>query len=358
MKAKVSAAMIQTAIMAVQRLAPPQTGNLVLEADGKSLVVKSASEVARVRVVLPGEVTGDALFAIPVENLTAAVKGRDELELSLDKGMLVVKGPRYTTKLSTVDAIAVDEKQGKEADGQSWKLTPEQGKWLRTAVQSVSLKSNISIESYMPVSVKLSNKSAFVSCYDNNHMAFVESEEVTGDLEVTLPLDTMNSVLEVFQDVTFTMTVTKNALRVRNKIMDVRLSLPDQGGAEAIAVDAVIGKTQEARKAKGQEIIVARADVQKFLENAKAVAVKERSEVVGSAMDGKLVLSVTTTSGSSKASIKAQTGSAAEFKIDNGFFTEAVSVKGPEELQIKVVTGAFMMVTGKAASHIMALNQS
>lgn len=350
--------MIQAAIQAVNRLAPPQTGNLLLESDGKSLVMKSASDVARVRVVIPGEVSGDALFAVPVENLTAAVKGREELELSLDKGMLVVKGSRYSSRLSTVDAIQMDEPKAKNDEGQSWKLSPEQAKWLKTAVQAVALKSNISIESYMPVSVKLSAKGAFVSCYDNNHMAFVESKEVTGDLEVTLPLDTMNAVLEVFDGVgvAFTMTVTKNALRVRNKLVDVRLSLPDQNGAEVIAVDAVIDKTKEARKASGQEIMVTRADVQLFLDNAKSVAVKERSEVVGAAESGKLVLSVTTNSGSSKASLKAHVSTPAAFKIDNGFFTEAVG-KGKEDLQIKVVDSAFIMVNGKDVTHIMAQNQ-
>lgn len=350
--------MIQAAIQAVNRLAPPQTGNLLLEADGKTLVMKSASDVARVRVVIPGEVQGDALFAISVESLTAAVKGREELELSLDKGMLVVKGARYNSRLSTVDAIQIDEPKAKADEGQSWKLSPEQAKWLRTAVQSVALKSNISIESYMPVSVKLSDKGAFVSCYDNNHMAFVESKEVTGDLEVTLPLDTMNAVMEVFDGigVAFTMTVTKNALRVRNKLIDVRLSLPDQSSAEVIAVDAVIGKTKEARKAAGQEIMVSRGDVQLFLDNAKSVAVKERAEIVGSAETGKLVLSVSTTSGTSKASIKAHVGAPTSFKIDSGFFTEAVG-RGKEDLQIKVVDTAFIMVNGKDVTHIMAQNQ-
>ncbi len=357
MKISVSASIIQEALRVVARCAPPTlTGNVTLESNGKRLLLKSASDTARCVVLIPGSVSGEAMFAIPIDALRDATKGREDLELTLEKSMLVVKGGRYQTKLSTVDAIATDDIEASDKDAATWKLNPDQAKWLKTAVAQVSLKSNVSIESFMPVSVKLSSKAAFVSCYDNNHMAFVSSKDIQGDLDVTLPLDTFNAVLDVFNELECQITVTKAALKVKNKVVNVTLSLPDQEGQEVIAIDSVIEKAKEAMKTEGKAIVVGRSEIQKFLENAKSVATKERSEISVTTEVGKLNLGVVTTSGSSKTTIKADVKAKLKFAVDYEFFSEAVA-KGTEELNIKVVADAFLMISGKTSHNVMALNQ-
>lgn len=357
MKATVDSEMLQEALRVALRLAPPMTGNLTLESDGSKLSLKSASDVARCTIVIPGTVQGEALFAIPTESIRDATKGHKELSLEFDKSMLNVKSGRYSAKLSTVDAIQSDEDsdQSKEKP-QVWKLTTEQASWLKTAVSTIALKPSVSVTSFMPVSVKLTKKAAFVSCYDNNHMTFINSADVTGDLDVTLPLDTFNAVLDVFNKVSCTMYVSSSSLRVRNKLVDVTLSLPSVESDEVIAVDAVIEKAKEALGAKGKAIEVAKSDVVAFLDNARAVATKERSELIADVEPGKLKLSVTTTNGSSKILLKANSKAKGSFKIDFDFFDEAVR-KGAESLVIKLVDSSFIMISGPHAHSIMALNQ-
>lgn len=357
MKCNLESDLIQEALRVALRLAPPLTGNVILESDGSKLKLKSASDLARCSITIPGSVQGEALFAIPTDSLRDATKGRKELEVVFDKSMLNIKNGRYVAKLSTVDAIQTDEDAEPSKDkGQTWKLTPEQATWLKTAVATVALKPSVAEGAFMPVSVKLTKKAAFVSCYDNNHMAFINSKDVQGDLDVTLPIETFNAVLDVFNKVQCTMTVTNSALRVRNKLVDVLLSLPDVDNEEMIAVDTVIEKAKEALAAKGKSIEVAKSELVSFMDNARAVATKERSEIVAEIEPGKLKLSVVTTNGSSKIVLKANTKTKGSFKIDFEFFDEAVR-KGAETLVLKLVDDSFLMVEGRESYAVMALNQ-
>jgi DNA polymerase III sliding clamp (beta) subunit (PCNA family) len=355
MKATIESDLIQEALRVVLRLAPPITGNVTLESDGAKLVLKSASDLARCSVVIPGDVKGEAFFAIPPESLRDATKGRKELLLDFSKSMLNVKSGKYSTNLATVDAIKADEDGESKAKAQTWKLSAEQASWLKSAVSTISLRPGAS-EKVLPISVKLTSKAAFVACYDTNHMSFINSKEVQGDLDVTLPLDTFSAVLDVFNKVQCTMQVSETTLKVKNKLVEVSLALPSRENEEVIEMDAVIQQAKEALATKGKDIEVAKSDVTAFLDNARSVASKERSELTATTEPGKLNLTVTTTNGSSKVSIKANTKASTKFKIDFEFFDEAVR-KGADNLVFKLVTDSFLMVSGKESHSVIALNQ-
>lgn len=357
MKAVVESEIIQEALRVALRLAPPISGNVILESNGSVLKLKSASDVARCSITIPGSVQGEALFAIPPDSLRDASKGHKELSMEFDKSMLNLKSGRYIAKLATVDAIQTEEDTEQSKDkGTTWKVTAEQAAWLKSAVGTVALKPSVSSTTFMPVSVKLTSKAAFVSCYDNNHMAFINSKEVQGDLDVTLPLETLNAVLDVFNKVQCTMTVTNSSLRVRNKLVDVTLSLPSTENEEMIAVDSVIEKAKEALSTKGKAIELSKSELISFLDNARAVATKERSELRAEVEPGKFKLSVSTTNGSSKITLKANTKASGSFSADFEFLDEAVR-KGTDNLTLKLVDDAFIMISGKEAYNIMALNQ-
>lgn len=356
MKAQIQAELIQEALRVALRLAPPMTGNVNIVAHGSKMWLTSASELSRCQILIPGDVQGEALFAISTESLSAAIKGHKELSLDFNKSMLNVQSGRYSSQLSTVDAIQEENEEQKDK-GDTWKLTPEQSTWLKSAVATVALKPSASVATtFMPLSVKLTDKAAFVSCYDQNHMSFINSKDIQGSLDLTLPLDTFNAVLDVFNKVQCSMTVTSSTLRVKNKLVDVSLSLPSAENEEVISVDDVISKAKEALKTEGKSIEVAKSEVVGFLDNARSVATKERSELVCEAEPGKLKLMVTTTNGKSKILLKANTKAKMSFRVDFDFFDEAVR-KGADTLAIKLVDQAFLMIKGKEAYSVLALNQ-
>jgi DNA polymerase III sliding clamp (beta) subunit (PCNA family) len=357
MKCKIESLLLQEALKVALRLAPPMTESVNISVDSNKMYLISASELAKCTILIPGEVEGSAAFGVSVQALSDATKGRSEVELSYDKSMLVVKSGRYQAKLATVDAIQSEEAAKEAGDEQKWKLTAEQASWLKQAVTQVALKPSSVTTTFMPISVSLTDKVAFVSCYDMNHMAFIKSKDVTGDLSLTLPVETINAVLDVFNKTSFSLTVGQATMRIKNKLVDAVVSLPDTDSEEVISVKDVMAKSKEAMTTDGLFIDVARADVQQFLDNARAVIAKERSELSIVGEQGKITLSVNTTNGQVKSTVKADVKKPFKFNIDAEYFAEAVSKCQVELLKLKLVDGAFLMIASKDSSFVIALNQ-
>lgn len=354
MRATIDSDIIQEALRICLRLAAPISGNVTFKTDGPKLYMLSSSELSRCTVLMPCEVTGTALFAISTESLKSATKGRKELEMVYSKTMLNIKSGRYHSSLTTVDAIQVDEDASPE-EGKIWKLSADQAMWLKSAVATVALKPPQNLSTYMPISVRLTDKSAFVACYDENHMAFVNDREITGSLDLTLPIETLNSVLDVFNKLNFSMNVTKSSLVVKNKLVNVILALPETEDEE-LGASAVLGKAKESLKADGLQIELNRNDVLAFLDNARAVATKERAELKIVTDAGKVSMEVSTVNGTSKITIKGGVKKHSVFNVDFEYFDEAVRKCG-DSVIFKVVMDAFISFKTKSAHILVALNQ-
>lgn len=353
MKAQVECSIINEAVRIASLLAPPMTGTITLQSTDKRLYLHSSSELARCRVQLPGTVQGDATFALPISALSDSVRGRKEVSLELVKGVLTLVDGRYKASLSTVDALEIEDFKP-EDEAKKWKLSSDLSTWLFKTVTSIGLKA--SGGSFMPLAIQAGAKSTFVACYDQAHMAFARSTDVQGDLQTVLPFDTMRAVLDVFKGVDCVLHLTKSSLWVSNKMVQVALSLPSADGDEVISIESVLEKAKEAVKADGSKITMVKSDVMTFLDNARAVATKERPELGIASKNGKLQMSVVTNNGQVKALCKAKTAADFSLKIDYEFFAEAVKGSG-DELQLKVVDDAFLMVKRADSYSVIALNQ-
>ena len=353
MKLKLTSALLHSAIKTASTLAPPRDENVSLESDGSKLFLHSASDVARCTINIPCEVSGKNIFGISLATLRDATKGRDALHLVFEQSVLKVKAKGYDADLPTTDALQLDALDPLK-DKVILKLTADQASWLKQAVQAVSLKPTVVLTSYMPVSIKLTDKGAFVACYDDSHMAFINSKEITGDIDVTLPLDTFNSVLSVFSTAAFKLEVSFASLIVSNKLSSVNLNLPEVPKGTPTAAE-VLMKAKEALKMDGSTLTFAKADMLAFLDNARAVSTKERTEVAVKSQDKTLLVSVTTSNGSCKTQIPV-TGKTKAFKIDFEHFDEAIR-KCSDTVEMKVVADAFVSVKASKTYLIVGLNQ-
>ncbi len=354
MKITIESSALQEAIRVAGRLAPPLTGNVTFESDGKKAFLHSASEVNRCSINMPCNVEGKAItFAIGLNALKDATKGRKTLEIVFDKTMCKIKSGSYSCELPTVDALEMET--SKEAvKGTAIKVTADQATWLKSALSTVALKPTALLSFFMPVFIKLTAKGAFVTCYDSLHLAFINSKEITGEMELTLPIDMMMAVLDTFNGSDFKLEVTQSTLYVANKLVKVSLSLPQE--EEGIKGPDVLEKSREVSKINGKEIVVAKQQMLEFFDNARAVATKERSEVTITTDSGKIRLEVNTPNGSSKAIVKADCKVKTTSKIDFEFLDEAVR-KCPDEVSMKLVDGAFISFKLKAATVLVSLNQ-
>lgn len=346
---------LQEALRVIARIAPPVSGNITVDSDGSKLFFRSNSDTSRCSVNLPADVKGKAgNFAVSLSSLRDATKGRKTLEVSYEKTMCRIKSGAYKADLATVDSMELEDSED-EKIGKPVKLSGEQVQWLKSAVATVALKPTQLIATFMPVAIKLTKKGAFVACYDSNHMAFINSGEVTGELETKLPLDILTSVLDAFGKQGFKMQLSKASLYVSNPLVKVVLSLPQEEENE-LQIDEVIAGAKGSKEAKGHEVEVSKTDLLAFLDNARAIATKERSEIKMELGEGKIRLEVQTANGSSKAVIKASAAKKDSVLVDFEFLDEAVR-KCPESVIMKVVKGEFLAIKLKTATVIVSQNQ-
>lgn len=345
---------LHTALGIAARVAVAQDGSVTFAGSKNTLTLHSVGDLSRCALVIPADVSGeDFEFAIPLDAIRDATKGRDTVEMSWDGNMLTIKSKGYKTDLLTLDAISRDDVDKVEA--QEWKLTPEQGTWLKGALTAVGLKPTALLSTFIPVSVKLTSKAAFVGCYDNQHMAFLNSRELTGDLELTLPLDTFATILEVFQGQAFRMRVSQSRVELKSKTASIILSLPAMDGA--ITIDAVIAKAKEAASASGIAVTLSKPEVLTFLDNARSVVGKERAELVVEAKDKKAKFTIQTVRGTANAMLATDNSKAVSCKIDVDYFDELVrKIKG-DTLEISVVGNAFISSKSGNTHFLVALNQ-
>jgi hypothetical protein len=347
---------MQEALRIITRVAPPAdgAGNITIRSTGKKVYFNSSNDTNRCEINVPADVSGkENVFAVSLNAMRDATKGRGTLEVAYEKTLCKIKSGNYKSELPTVDAMQIDE--GEDKKGESLKVDAEQAKWLRSALSTVSLKPTQLIATYMPLSIKLTKKGAFVSCYDPNHMAFINSSEITGDLEVRVPLDMFSSVLDVFDKSGFSLALSPSSLYVSNKLVKVIMALPEVDEND-LKLDEVLEAAKGSKAAKGIEINIDKAEILKFMDNARAVATKERSEIKIQFGDNKMRMEVSTSNGSVKTVLKSNVKKSVDVLIDFEYLDEAIRKSGPQ-VDMKLVDSEFIAFKLAKGTVVVSLNQ-
>lgn len=351
---QITADIVQEAIRIAVRLSPPISGNFTLEVKRNKLYLHSAADLSRCTVLMPCDVdSDDTLFALPVDAIRDATKGRKELAMTLDNSLLKIKSGKYLVSITVQDAIEQDDP--KRGESTTFKLTGEQLAWLKTAIANIALKPTQNLTTFMPVMVRFTDKSAFVCCVDENHMMFTTTKTVNGDLDITLPLETITAVLDVFAKYDAEISVANSTLHVRNPIVDVMLALPDI--KETIPAEIVREKAREALRADGAVVELDWKEVKDFLGNAKSVSDKSRPELQVHTEPDSVLLTVQTTIGTAKTRLAATTKASVDFRIDLEYFEEAVNKsKDTKAVKFKFVDSFIVVYCGDSYS-LLSLNQ-
>ena len=359
MQIQVDPEAIQASLDIIAKTAPPLEGEVTFRVVKNRLTVNSVADLSRCTVVVPCTVKGEGEFAILMQSLRDATKGRAELMFSYKEGTLTVKGKGgYLAELATLDVIPPDEVVPEET--KEWKLSADQAVWLRKALKDVTLKPTSILSTWMPVGIKLSPNGAFVCCYDSQHMSWVNDKTVKGDFECVMPLDTAKAVVEVFHMGDFTINQSKSSIRVRNKTVNVLLSIPSTEDLPSLS--QVRSKIKEAMAEKATTFKVGQKDVLTFIDNARAVIGKERAEIQVTSAKGvkgdKLELLVKTGQGQVKSLVAGGTGSSKErkFTVDLEYVQELIG-RAAEDMNLNVVDGAFLSIALAGSSAMVALNQ-
>jgi hypothetical protein len=346
MKITVDTKIFAKSLDTLLKLAPPTNTFVSFSFDGKRLVAESSSDLSQCSLKIPLEAAaGDAIkFAMPIAAMSDAIKGHATLDISVANASLKIKGKGYEANLATVEATELDEVE--QIDVKSWTLEAESLAWLSKAAKQVQLKPTTILSSWVPIGIKVTDKSAFVACYDSQRLCWTASKEAKGDFQCVAPAGTLIAVLDAFQGQTLKVETGKGRLKITSKTAKVTISLPVEDDLPTL--EEVMTKVKEAGKMEGKEHTVEKAAVQQFFDNARSVVQKERAEITA----GKNGLSIQSNTGKVETKL-----AAGNFKIDYEFFVEAVSKVASEAVTFKVVEGAFLSIGTAKGSIIVAQNQ-
>lgn len=345
---------LQSAIKTVSKLAAPSEGTITIRLSKGRAQILSYSELSACTIIVPGSVEGEGQFAIGLDALRDATRGRASVELTYKNTMLNVKSGSYRAELATSDVLEQDEMA--RTHETPIQVTTEQAAWLRSAISDVAIRPMALINSYMPVGINLSSRGAFIACFDRTRMSFLRDKSIKGETDFVVPVETIQSVLEAVGMASFNMAVTDSYVEIYTDLVWARVSLPTLE-ENSIGLDAVMGKAKEVAKIEGDEVVLAKDKLVAFLDNSRAVALKERGELRVKAGEGKLRMSIQTQAGKIQASLPYDSTTELEFAIDYEHFDELVRKSGTE-VQLKVVGDAFIVgKTAKGATVLIAFNQ-
>jgi aspartyl-tRNA synthetase len=183
---------------------------------------------------------------------------------------------------------------------------------------------------YTPAIIRLNKDGGFAACAHFGHMAFTSSDTVKGDLDVTLPYDTIRSVLDAFEGDECTVSFSSSALRVKNAVLDVILALPDL--RDAASIDQVMEIAEAAKESVGESVVMDYKEVKDFMARCKAIREKSKLEITFDATKEATRLRAETTLGDVEMELAGSVKKPAQFAIDAETFEELLAKSDKKEI--------------------------
>ena len=357
MRIVTDAGMLLKQLGVLTKLVPSNSGNVSISCDGTNLKLFSLNELGNFQSIVPCDVVeGSAEFAVAIEPFKTVLRGHSKVELDYQNTMLSINERQYHAELTTTDAveaISYRNMDQQKTEGTVWKVTAEQGKWLKNTVDEVNLKVVEALSPFMPVTVKVTDKGAFVACYDNNHMAFIRTNEVQGNLDFTMPVSTLSNVLSAFYGSNYSINVGSQTLQIKSKLLKVGLNLPSADSY--LPVSDLLDLANKTLKAKQQQIVVNHDALLNFIDSCKAVATKERSELKIKGKGQRLQMTVKTISGNVNQTFKVKNTVDCAFSLDFLYMEEAIRKSVGDDVTIGLIADTSVIVGSKHGYTIISI---
>ena len=347
LEATINVQTLSRQLQIITKLVPPASGNIALQFTKGNLYLYAMNDLASCKSLVPCEsCSGELTFGVSFDALKTILSGHETIKFSYANTMLVCTSANYRADLATCDAVEIEAFKNRElikGEGKTLSINVETGKWLKNACGEVRLKVVEALSPYMPCLVHLDSKGAFVSCYDNHHLSFIKTAKVTGDLDFTMPCDTLYNVLSAFSGSPFKMELQSQQLVIKSKLMSIAMSQP--ASDTYLEMSVLVKLINQAKESEKQTITVDRAVLNRFLNASKAVATKERLELKFKTQGKNLHLQVRTITGNVNQVLPMEKAvSIKEFSLDYAYFEEAIGKDDSEKVAIAVIEGRFIVV--------------
>lgn len=314
------------------RLAVPATGNLVFDISNGKLEIASLgfNSAATIKVPASG-VKGEMKLGIQAVALRAAITKTNDYLFVMKDGVLTMKSKKSVTSLPTFEVA--EQPPFELENAKKTKITAQQASWITQAIKATDSKTNHTKLAWIPIGIRLTEKGAFVSCYEMSKLSWTTTKEVTGDATIILPREVASAVASVFDNEKFTILTSPGAVRIENPRVIYEASVPTSEGS--VPFEEVYKKHLSVGKEKSVKLLIIKSDIQEFLNTTKAVTMNSRGELQLKGDGTKMLMSVSGNEGSTKTTVKAKSSAAFQIKIDLELFA-ASAAKAPEEWELGV----------------------
>ncbi len=275
-------------------------------------------------------------FSLEPGSFLAAVTGRKNLKLEITGSTLKVRSDTYTAELVTTsadqDPILPDEIK----NGKAMKLPNTLVEFIRNKLSDIELKPILDAYNFMPVAVRVTDSGALMACYDNWHMAFTYSKEVTGDLTFCLPASSLSLLTKEFRGKSVRMNLTETTLYAFNDTFELALSLPQQDSQNTIAPENAFALADTIRKQKGISVKLSAEDVSAMATNIEAVY-KKGEHVDFTVGKKECKVTIKSTHGKIATTLRCRSDQETEFRVGFGFLRDVIGKLTGSVLEAEVV---------------------
>lgn len=346
-------------IQVINHAAAPYSGSVNVVCKDGTFSIESRAELSTINTVVPTEsIEGNAEFGVMLDTLQSACSGRAGIiTITYENTVLSIKSKGYKIDLASVDYVAYSPVAKPNAD--SVKISVEQSNWLKSAISLVALTPNLT-SPIMPVAVSIDSDGTTVACYARDHISFIKTAELVSDskIEFAIPVESAVSLFNTFKDAEFTLIAEESYVHAENNICSLYISLPATDAY--LPYDELQSRIDVFMSSEAPTITIPIAELNTLFGNCKALATKERGELIIKSNTKKTIISKTSANGTANALFTGCSEGSLEIKIDEQYFQEALSkVDKKSDAVIKCNADmGFIVVPGKNDCYsVIALNR-
>jgi DNA polymerase III sliding clamp (beta) subunit (PCNA family) len=317
-----------------------------------TLRVHAAKDGTYVTLVIPDVQVDDAggKMSIMPEGLNKITRGRGDLRFVLDNSMLNITSVGSKAYASTINCLPYEEVEHLKPAESGLELDAKTLFNIRQCLPFCRL-STVYVKEPMFLQVKQEKGRIHVVVYDNFHTAYheVTDNDLTEDLEFSIPLERFDTICNLADDQDFSLTIEENRIYAKGKTFFVSLPNMENPMGEQ-SVDAILGLI-DAYKNPDSVTTIPFGELKSAIENSLAIA-NDGAPLEFSFAKDKLKIHLKTSYGTLSSYLKAEEGTlwkkGVTHKVEPYLLSDLVGcMYGSDVISVSFVDRRLMFMEGQ-----------
>ena len=321
----------------LERMAPGATAGQVTISGVKQktlITIQIPGSVAE--AFIPQSIEGaDSALSFAFTTLSSVLINRDNATFNIKGSELHIKDKAYESKLQGVEATAVQRVEKPTEPTCEIDVTGDLWNTLKDLTSKVKVSRSLSTMPDITVHYLFTKKTALAVAFDRFQMAACMLPNESGTtFSLTLPLTVADNLFKIAAGVS-SLIANESLLYVKAGGATFSTALPSVEDTTGVPTEAVIGQVKQLREAKfPKSVTLPKADVQKFIENSRAIGTTNAlvKVMVG---DGKTKITLSSEGNSVQGTLPSKSKKQFDFKLDIGYMNTIVEKSG-DSLQLEV----------------------